>query len=217
MKAKEFEDTCLKRMQAEQERGRAIMSRYGVQGSFMRGAEPPDFTELASRCTSFPTTVGALGEAFRSGKAAADQWRPVQSLPDFEGVLAPDGRQFIFDAKVSGDASLSLHDSHVAERQRKHLLTRSQFGAICFLLVHFTPRKLKASQQPAETWAFPVSIDHPFWAAFDRSEVKRITRQDCREYAVPVLWNVLPGGRTERPDVLAAVMQLAEMHEPAAV
>jgi len=54
-----------------------------------------------------------------------------------------------------------------------------------------------------------VSLNHPFWAAFDAGQVKSITREDCREYAAAVEWNMLPGGRTERPDIVMAVWELA--------
>jgi penicillin-binding protein-related factor A (putative recombinase) len=211
MKSKDLEQACIHRLQREEEAGNATMSRYGVQGSFVKGSPAPDFVAMSqSMNCDFASIVAALGEAFRAGKASADSWRPLQSLPDFEGVLAPSGRQFIFDAKLCSAASLDLHISHVAERQLRHLRKRDRFGAICFFLIHFPERALKKTTDPAQTWAFPVSAEHPFWQAFDRGEVKRITRADCEEYAVAVPWNTLPGGRTPRPDILAAVQELLE-------
>jgi penicillin-binding protein-related factor A (putative recombinase) len=137
------------------------------------------------------------------------EWQPIQSLPDFEGVLPPNGQQFVFDCKVSGQPSFPLDDDKFKRRQFRHMVTRARFGAVCFLLIHFTARELKRSTEAAQTWAFPVRLDHPLWAAFDRGETKRITRADCEEYAVPVEWNTLPGGRANRPDVLAAIVKLA--------
>lgn len=142
--------------------------------------------------------------SFREGK-----WQPIVSLPDFEGVLPPRATQFVFDAKVCGAASFPLDDDKFKRRQFKHLTTRARFGAITFLLLHFTERALSKTTQPEVTWAFPVLLDHCFWSAFDRGEVKRITRSDCEEYAVLVRWNTLPGGRTPRPDILAAIYELA--------
>lgn len=136
------------------------------------------------------------------------EWKPIQSLPDFEGVLPPLGRQFVFDAKVCSQASFPLDDDKFKRRQLRHLVTRDRFGAIAFLLLHFPMRQLKTKTDEAATWAFPVSADHPVWRAFDAGEVKRLTREACEEYAVRVPWNLLPGGRTDRPDVLSAVKEL---------
>lgn len=140
-------------------------------------------------------------------------WQPVQSLPDFEGLIEG-GRQFITDCKVCGAASFPLDDDKFKRRQWRHMVTRSRFGAVCFLLIHFSERELKTRTEPAETWAFPVMLPHPFWNEFDAGSAKRITRQDCEEYAVKVEWNTLPGGRTTRPDVLAAVIALAQRSSP---
>lgn len=136
------------------------------------------------------------------------KWAPKQSLPDFEGVVAPYGMQFIFDCKVCAAASFPLDEDKFKARQLRHMLTRARFGAVCFLLIHFAERTLKTRTEPPSTWAFPISADHPVWVAFDRAETKRLTRADCEEYAVQVDWNVLPGGNKPRPDVLSAVRQL---------
>lgn len=140
------------------------------------------------------------------------KWQPVQSLPDFEGIVFG-GRQFVTDCKVCSAASFPLDDDKFKRRQLRHMLTRSRFGAICFLLIHFNPRELAKGVVPAATWAFPVYAEHPLWMAFDRSETKRIRPADCEEYAEHVEWNTLPGGRSERPDVLGAVLRLVERRE----
>lgn len=142
-------------------------------------------------------------------------WTPVASLPDFEGLIPPLGRQFVTDCKVCAQASFPLDEDKFKRRQLRHMLLRSRFGAICFLLLHFTARELSKGTIPAVTWAFPVFEDHPLWLAFDRSETKRITRADCEEYAELVTWNCLPGGRTPRPDILNAILRLADSSAPA--
>lgn len=157
--------------------------------------------EEAERCTMGRYGVQA---SFRDGK-----WQPISSLPDFEGVLPPAAMQFVIEAKVCSGASFPLDDDKFKRRQFKHLVTRAKFGAVSILLIHFNARELSKSVEPEQTWAFPVSLDHPFWEAFDRGETKRITRADCEEYAVLVPWNCLPSGRTPRPDVLSAVLELA--------
>lgn len=179
MKGKEFEKLLLDRMAYHERQGEATMSRYGVHATFMKNRE--------------------------TGKA---EWRPIHSLPDFEGVLAPDGRQFVVECKVSNQASLNLQDSHFSDRQLKHLLTRARFGSISILLIHFPERILKTRTDEAQTWAFPVFDEHQFWQLFAAGGTRSISRGDCQDYAVPVQWNTTPGGRTERPDLLAAIREL---------
>lgn len=182
MNGKDFETICLARMQKEEEAGRATMGRYGVQAS-MRKDE-------------------ATGEMI---------WSPIHSLPDFEGLLCRSGRQFVFDAKVSGEASFKIREEARSQsRQLAHMMKRARFGAICFYLVHFKERVLKKRTDDAQTWAFPVHPDHPFWAGFERGESRSITRLEFQEHGVLVPWNVSPGGRTERPDILDAILRLAE-------
>lgn len=211
MNSKDFENHCKYRMDQEEAAGRATMGRYGVQASFMRGNPIADseLVDWAEQLRAGRLDESVISDIIARCKTAENTFRPIQSLPDFEGVLAPSGRQFLFDAKVCSAASMDLHSSHVAERQLDHLRKRAAFGAIAFLLIHFPERTLKAGTQAAVTWAFPV-CDNPFWQAFDRGEEKRISRADCEEYGVLVPWNRLPGGRTDRPDVLAAVLALAE-------
>lgn len=210
VKGKEFEEVILYRVRQECELGRVIMGRYGVQGSFSKG-KPFTLDYYERQLETLPgQTSRILRELVEAAKASADGWRPLQSLPDFEGLIPPRGTQFITDAKVCGKPSFDLREqSTSASRQLRHMLERDKFGAICFYAIHFTPRELAGGIQDAETWAFPVSASHPFWEAFDRGEQKRITREDCREYGVPIEWNCLPGGRTERPDIVMAIYELA--------
>lgn len=136
------------------------------------------------------------------------KWIPITSLPDFEGVLPPDGHQFVFDCKVCSQASFPLDDDKFKRRQFRHMVTRSRFGATCFLLIHFTERVLKQRTDEAMTVAFPVAIDHPFWEQFDRGEVKRISRLDAEQYGFRIEWSVKQGCRKESPDIVAAVESL---------
>jgi len=148
-------------------------------------------------------------------------WNPQKSLPDFEGVLPPLGRQFICDCKVCSKSHVKLADDHVSELQVRHMLRRSRFGVVCFLLIHWNERVLVTKSDPAETFAFPVYDQHPFWLAFLADEGKRtINREDCRRYGVPVDWNLATErSRIPRPDILAAVWRLLEkeLPQPAAV
>ena len=191
MNAKEFEKTCQYRMESEERAGNATMSRYGVHAVFI---ERPN------------TATGMMEKA----------WQPIHSLPDFEGILPPDGRQFIFDCKVCSAASFPLDEDKFKKRQLKHLLIRSEFGAITFLLLHFNRRSLKTKKVPERTVAFPVVEGHTFWDSFDRGIVKRIQHEDCDEFAIEVEWNAGLTGRTDRPDVLRAIHELAGMELPVA-
>lgn len=131
----------------------------------------------------------------------------IPSLPDFDGVLMG-GRNFCFDCKRCGAASLAIDDHKFKARQLRHMLTRARFGAICFVLIQWSERVLKKRTDPEVTWAFPVHPEHPFWEAVDRGEVKAITREDCEEHGALCPWDTLPGERKPRPNVLAAIEML---------
>jgi penicillin-binding protein-related factor A (putative recombinase) len=180
MTGKEFEKLIQLQMDAEERRGNATMSRYGVHAVFIDG-----------------------------------KWTPINSLPDFEGVLRG-GRQFVFDAKVcSSRASLPLNESKVTERQLRHLLKRARFGAVTFLLIHFPERVLKTKTTPAETFAFPVYPESEFWLRVESGEIKSICREDCHVLAASVEW--IEGRGRPRPDLLPAIMELAGETQPAQV
>lgn len=135
------------------------------------------------------------------------KWRPIESLPDFEGVFR-DGHQFIFDCKVCSQASFPLDDDKFKRRQLRHMLRRSDFGVTCFLLIHFNERQLQKRTESARTVAFPVYRDHPLWVAFDAGEVKRIGRDHCDQYGVDVCWFTPPGAKKLRPALVRAIQDL---------
>lgn len=176
---KEFERRILYQLDVHVKGLACHAGRYGVQGVF--------------------TKDSATGQL---------NWRPIQSLPDFEGVLPPFGRQFVFDAKVCSGASFPLRDDKFEKRQKKHLYSRSRMGCITFLLIHFQERELKKGTQESLTVAFPVFPEHSFWMRVDSGEEKRISRSDAEIYGVPVEWTDGPG--RPRPLILEAVMRLAE-------
>lgn len=218
MNSKEFENLCLQRMTQESKRGVATMSRYGVQGSFVKG-RPVDrgilyrFSELIVK-HGVEHGIGYLQNLLEleNVSQSIDHWQPMDSYPDFDGVTAPAGRQFTCDAKVCNQASFPLDaESKSLSRQLRHMMERDRFGVIAFYLIHFPERALATKTDPEATWAFPVSGEHPFWIQFERAEVKRITRQDCEAYAVPVAWNTLPGHHKPLPDIVTAVHQLESL------
>ena len=184
MKGTEFEKIVIQAMDREEKAGRCTMCRYGVQAvHFQKG--------------------GSL------------QTQAIQSLPDFEGVLPPLARQFTFDAKVCSTSSFDMtafRDTVKKNkvRQFRHLLKRARFGAIAFFLIHFPERKLKTKTDLEQTWAFPVHENHPLWQRFESGETTSITRVDCEEYATKVEWTTPPGCMKPRPDVLSAILRIAD-------
>jgi penicillin-binding protein-related factor A (putative recombinase) len=138
-----------------------------------------------------------------------DEWQVIPSLPDFEGVDWI-GHQFIFDCKVCSQASfdLSKYRSDVKgarSRQLRHMLERAEFGVRCFFLLHWNERSGKTFKLQAKTFAFPISSRLEFWTAFERGEIRSITREHCSDHGIEVQWNVLGSGRKPRPDFLIAV------------
>ena len=136
-----------------------------------------------------------------------NEWRPIESLPDFEGILQG-GRQFVFDCKVCSQASFPLDDDKFKRRQLKHLLRRAKFGGITFLLIHWNQREMKTRTDEARTVVFPLCGHHAgnFWVRVDAGAEKRITRDACDEYGIDVDWTG-PAGK-ERPNLLAAILRL---------
>ncbi|KKN29878.1 hypothetical protein LCGC14_0839560 [marine sediment metagenome] len=183
LKGKELEKLCMLDAAWQKLRRGYSMGRYGVQVQFRKD---PD-----------------------TGKA---EMTPVPSLPDFEGALPPNGRQFITDAKVTSSASFSIH-SYFAERQLSHMLDRADYGVICFILIHFNERVLKRSVHAAMTYAFPVYRQHAFWQQHDRGEVKSIDKLDCSEHGAWVKWWLPERCRAARPNLLAAVKALGERRD----
>lgn len=150
--------------------------------------------------------------SIRNDEAGEKKLTPIASLPDFEGTLPPCGQQFITDAKVTSSASFSIH-SYFADRQLSHMLDRADYGAICFVLIHFNERELKRETIPAMTYAFPVYREHTFWQEFDRGEVKSISRLDCDEHGTWVKWWMPDRCRVARPNLLAAVKEVGRRKE----
>lgn len=126
----------------------------------------------------------------------------VPSLPDFEGVLAG-GRQFIIEAKCAKSAGFELRDDKFKNRQYAHMARRSEFGALCFLLIHFAERNLATKRDPGMTVAVPVSARHPFWMLYETGERKTLSRDEALTIGKVVPWIVPKGCRKPLPDLLS--------------
>lgn len=141
------------------------------------------------------------------------KWQPVPSLPDFEGCLAS-GRQWIIEAKCCAGASFALAKNIIKPRQVSHMLDRSAFGALCFVLIHFAERRMATKNDPAITVALPVNDSVPIWREFVDGCAKakrtsetayscKIPRDQACDLGQLVIWNAPKGCRKTLPDLQA--------------
>jgi penicillin-binding protein-related factor A (putative recombinase) len=126
----------------------------------------------------------------------------VPSLPDFEGVIYGSGRQIIVEAKVCSQSSYPLFATNKKRpKQIDHMLERAEFGALCFLLIHWNERHLVKTSFPAETFAIPV-LDNHFWRTYQAVEQKSLDRQQCELYGFRIPWNLYSSRASkETPDL----------------
>lgn len=137
----------------------------------------------------------------------------MRSLPDFEGVT-PDGRQFIFDAKVASGPSFDLgpyRDSTkgAKARQLRHMLLRSQFGSVCGFVIHWNSRPHMKVPEDAKTYWVLIDPKMRFWSAFLKGEQKSISRSDCDDIGFKIRWTLRKGQRKPRPDLLSAIKEIS--------
>lgn len=126
----------------------------------------------------------------------------VPSLPDFDGCLAG-GRQIIIEAKCMQGASFPLNDDKFKNRQYAHMAKRAEFGALCFLLIHFAERLMVTKRDAGMTVAVPVSARHPFWMLYETGERKSLSRDEALSIGKIVPWRIPKGCRKALPDLLS--------------
>jgi penicillin-binding protein-related factor A (putative recombinase) len=137
-------------------------------------------------------------------------YRAIRSKPDFEGVLHATGRQFIFDCKVVSNGRLE----HIASRdtmvkQVEHMLSRAEFGVICFFLIHFNARRFKRkADQEHVTVAYPVNSDVEPWSHWDDDRPDSINRETALQRGIVVPWRAPGISRRIRPDIGMAIGEL---------
>jgi penicillin-binding protein-related factor A (putative recombinase) len=159
---KEFEALVLFRAQRMEEQKLLTMGRYGVQAVM-----------IADPVTRVPA------------------WQVIPSLPDFEGVIYGTGRQLIIEAKSCSQASYPIHQAGKKHpKQFDHMLRRAEFGALCYLLLHFNPRALKTKSDPAATYAIRVHPDMHFWREYEAAERISLDRADAALNGEVVPWNL---------------------------
>ena len=143
----------------------------------------------------------------------AGRWSPVPSLPDFEGIQAERGSQFIFDAKVCSQAAFPLSGGtsrSFFSRQYSHLIRRSRFGALTFILLHFNARTLKTKSEPAGTFLIPVVEGMTLWKRYDDGWLRTLTRDLSSKYGISVSWGLAsPRTRLVTPDFYTAICSFA--------
>lgn len=138
--------------------------------------------------------------------------RPMQvpSLPDFEGVF-PDGSQFIFEAKVCSDGAFRIVKDKIKPKQVDHLVKRSRFNVLTFIMFHFNERLTATMYEPPVTVAFPVSaVDKggdPMWEAYASDKkgtyVRALPRAEVLAGGVEVSWHLPPRATVQRPNLQA--------------
>lgn len=142
-----------------------------------------------------------------------NEWKPVPSYPDFEGVRK-NGRQFIIEAKVCTQPSFRVRNDNLKFKQVRHMMTRSKFGVDCFIVVHFNARLGATFYDPPFTVAFPVKPADaggwPVWEEYARCKDKKqefpvITREQALDLGKLVKWHVPNRSRNLRPDLLSIV------------
>ena len=147
-------------------------------------------------------------------------WRPMASLPDFEGVTKHPwfGRQFVFDCKVTSSASWSMVSGSGSSKgfrrsQYPHLALRGGMGAIAFVLIHFNERQLKSKTEPAVTFAVPVMRHtRPLWNSYEAGDIKSLSRTDCYDHGILVVWNDSEGAYSKMtPDIGAAILDMGSV------
>jgi len=155
----------------------------------------------------------------------------ISSLPDFEGIRAnPIGRQFVIEAKVCSGPSFPMTKDKIKPRQVSHLLKRSQFGAMSFIVIHFCARVLVKSSHAAFTVAIPVTDADPRWQAFidahaiakkfkcDPAPQGSISRDEAEAMGIPVKWHIPKGCRKSLPNLLSFLApELVEPDPPPAM
>lgn len=174
LKGKEFEELVLFRGRKLEAAGILSLGRFGTTVSMMRD---PYTQEM--------------------------KLQPMPSLPDFDGCIAPTGRQLIIETKVCSQASYPLlNTAQKNPKQIDYMMLREKFGALCYLLIHFNGRSLVKMQVPAETYAIPVIGSMELWRLFDAGVIKSITREDAALHGIPVPWNLWSSrARNTTPDL----------------
>jgi len=174
-----------------------------------------DFEQLLldsiARCKREGTLTGSrygVMASFVDGK-----WTPITSLPDLEGCLYG-GRQWLIEAKTCSQASFPMEKKTLKPKQVQHLLERSSFGALSFLVIHFNERRSARVNDPGITYAIPVTHSWPRWQQFvdAYSEALRskelvepqgsISRDLAHELGIVVKWTCPKGSKKYLPDIL---------------
>jgi hypothetical protein len=175
LKGKDLEALVLFRASKMEDDEILTLGRYGVQARMMNSLTPPFKPE----------------------------WQVVPSLPDLEGVVFGTGRQIIIECKVCSQASYPIAgtaDKH--PKQISHMMRRAEFGALCYLLIHFNARELTKKSDPAMTIAIPVDRDAFMWRMYLANELRTLSREAAKNYGIEVPWNLYsPRASKMTPDL----------------
>jgi len=140
----------------------------------------------------------------------------VPSLPDFEGVTQG-GKQFIMEAKVCTQPSFRVRKAQIKHKQVRHMLTRSEFGVPCWVVIHFNERVGTAFYDPPFTVAIPVKREvaggWPVWEQFAtvkkkdlNKEFTPITRELALKLGTRIHWATPNRCRNAYPDLESLIL-----------
>ena len=113
-----------------------------------------------------------------------------KSFPDFTGTIAPHGRRMEIEAKACSQASFPLTSKgkSLHSHQVDYLLEKAEFGAVCYLAVHFNLKLGKTVTHDEFTVAIPVHPDHALWRGVASGAVKTLRRDHAREIGILIPW-----------------------------
>jgi len=178
LSGKDFENLILFRAHRLEEQGILTMGRYGTQVVMMNDDH------------------------------GIPRWQPIPSLPDFEGIVSGTGQQIIIEAKVCSQASYPIHQAGKAHpKQFSHMLKRAEFGARCYLLLHFNGREMKTKSDPSTTYAIKVHPDLPLWREHAAAERLSIGRSEADLFGTPLEWNLYSDRASKFTPNIASLIQ----------
>jgi penicillin-binding protein-related factor A (putative recombinase) len=132
---------------------------------------------------------GVTARMINNPETGKGEWVVIPSLPDFEGCVFGTGRQIIIEAKVCSQSSYAIAaNDQKHPKQIEHMLNRAEFGALCFLMIHYNARELKTKSEPAETFAVPV-LDNHFWREYQNGERRTLNRSEAEMHGIRIPWD----------------------------
>lgn len=139
-------------------------------------------------------------------------WRPIKSLPDFEGVI-PGGHQFILEAKVVSGPSFPINEEKTTVTQRIHLFSRYKWGALAAFFIYCPARELKRDPDQEEmTICLPCDPTLQCWRDLrEKDDKASLSRDELRRDGFLIPWTTPSAlARTKLPSIPAALRMMLD-------